>query len=453
MPIISSPGIGSGLDVDKIISGLMAVERQPLTSLKNKQEQYSVKISNYGQLVGALSSFQASLASLSSFSTIGNYVASSSNSDVFTVASSSVADAGNYSMEVVRLAEQHKMGSKEIDSAATFGGGVGDSFAVQVGSNPSDSISIDLSSALTLSQIRDAINDGVDNPGITATIINGSGTNQKLMITSNEVGESEALTVSVSGAILSTTFDFQTINNIGGDLSLLDSEIIVDGYTINRSTNSIDDVINGVTINLVSADPGNNHTLVVARNNAQIESAVQSFVDGFNNLRSTIKTLRNGALASDNILLSIERQVLGVINNSASGGSFRYLTEVGLTMQKDGTMALDTGVLSESIASDFDGVAQLFSAENQGYANRLNTMIGGWINNGGIMDSRTESLNQLIKGLTDKQTNIERNLLLVEARYRAQFSQLDELVGLLQSTSQFLTQQLASLPEPNVIRK
>ena len=447
MPTISAAGVGSGLDIQSIISQLMEIERQPLQRLQFKQGQLEAQISAYGQLSSSLSNFQTAMEKLGSVSALKVFNGTSSNPDVVGVTPTSSADLGSFGVEVVRLAENHKMATQESLDTDTFGGRRNDALNIQLGSDPANTITVDLRPAKTLSEIRTAINDDPNNPGVTATIIHGDNNNQKLILTADDSGAENALTLSTSGRINLNDFGFQTLNNIAGDTSLLDAEFTVDGYTITRPGNDISDVISGVTLNLVSEDPGNTHTIAIERNLEAVEEAVQSFATAFNELRASIKSLRAGQLEADSSLLSIERRIFSVLNNPATGGTYSVLSEVGLSIQKDGTMSLDSSDLKAALQSDFDGVAQLFAADGQGFANRLETLADSWLTTGGLIDSREDGLKARVDDLVDRQISFERNLAIVESRYLAKFTALDALVGQLQGTGQFLTNQLAQLPD------
>ena len=446
MPGISAAGIGSGLDVQGIVSQLMAIERIPLQRLQFKQNLLESQISAYGQLSSTMSSFQSAMDDLSSIEALKVFTSSSSNPDVIDVSANSTANIGTFDVEVVRLAEYHKMSSDEKLNTDTFGGAAGDSITFQVGANVADVITIDMSTAMTLGDMRDAINDDVNNPGVYATVINGDNGNQKIIFTSNESGADNALTATYGGAINAATLNLQTLNDIAGDITQLNAEINVDGYNITRSSNNISDVISGVTLNLKSADIGNVYTISIDRDLESVEASVQGFADAYNELRSSLKTLRNGQLEADSSLLSIERRVLSVINSPANGGVYSVLSEVGLTLQKDGTMSLASTDLKTALQTDFNGVAQLFASDTEGFANRMSSLAGDWLGSGGLLEARTDGLESRIDNLVDRQVSFERNLEAVERRYRTQFSALDALVGQLQGTGQFLTQQLASLP-------
>ena len=449
MASITAPGIGSGLDVQSIVTQLMDIERQPLKRLEFKQSQFEAQISAYGQLSSSFATFQSAMEKLDSLSDLKVFQTSSSNADVIGATASSNADIGNFGVEVIRLAENHKLSSIEILDTDTFGGTAGDSLSIQVGADAASTITVDLTTAQTLEEVRDAINNDLANPGVSATIINGVNGNQKLIFTAKESGSANALTISTAGTVTPANFGFQTVNDIAGDTSLLDAEIVVDGYNVTRSSNNISDVISGVTLNLVSANPGTTNTITIGHDNEAVTEAVQSFADAFNDLRSDIKSLRSGQLEADGLLLSMERRIFNVLNTSATGGVYSNLSEIGLRMQKDGTMTLNSNDLNTALQTNFDGVAQLFAADGQGFANRMASRVDTFLGVGGLIETRTDGLDSRVDDIEDRKSSFERSLQLTEARFRAQFSALDALVSRLQGTGNFLTAQLAQLPGAN----
>jgi len=451
MPILSSAGIGSGLDVASIIQGLMSVEQRPLQIIAAKRDQITTQISAYGELIASISSFQSAVDKLNTSDALNIYETSSADESVVNVTSTTDPVEGSYDVEVSRLASIHKMSSAEILSSATFGGTLGDELSIQVGSDVADTITLNLDSAMTLSDMRDAINDDVNNPGVQATIVNGDNNMQKLILTSEASGSEQALTLSYAGTINQATLDLQTLNNIGGDTSLLDAEFIVDGYTITRPSNSISDVIDGVIFDLLSTDIGNSHTISITRDDSGVENLIQAFASAYNDLRSSVNSQRSGSLGTDNILFTIERQLSNVLNSPVSGGAYSVLSEIGLSLEKDGTMSLDSETLTQALADGYGNVSDLFSSEG-GYAAQLSALADSWIGTDGMLNARTDGLNLRIDNLSDRQLAIERNLELVETRYRNQFAALDTLVSHLQGTGQYLTAQLAQLPDLTINR-
>jgi len=191
---LSAAGIGSGLDINGIVSQLMNVERQPLTKLQSRIDGYGSQLSAYGQLKSTLDSFETSMSTLSAVKHFQVFSATSTNSDALTATTDEYAGAGSYQVKVLGLAENHKMGSATgLTSTDTFGGAAGNKLDITVGS--ASPFSIDLSSGMTLSQIKDAINADSNNPGVKATIVNGTGTELRLVLTSDQTGYDNRITV------------------------------------------------------------------------------------------------------------------------------------------------------------------------------------------------------------------------------------------------------------------
>ncbi len=446
--MLSAAGIGSGLDVDSIVSQLMALERRPLDLLQQKKDDIDTRISAYGNLKSALSTFQDAMQNLSTPSALKIFTTTSGNDDVFTASAINTAAASNFGIEVVRLAERHKFASAEHLDTATFGGGGGDALTIQVGSDPLDTLTVDLSTPKTLGDIKDAINSDPDNPGVNATIIFGNDGNQKLVITSRDSGADNALTLGYAGGISAATLGLTEVNDIAGDTALLDAELAVDGYTVTRANNTIDDVITGVTLELESADPGFVYNLDIARDTAAVAENVQAFADAYNEVTTAINNLRDNELATDSLLYSVENGLRNIMNSPATGlpSGLSYLGEIGVSFSREGVLTVDAADVESALTNNFNAVSELFATDEQGFANRLDTLVDGWLATDGLIDGRTDSLDDSKRRLEDQEVSLEYRLSQIERRLFAQFSQLDTLLTSLQGTSNYLTQQLAQLP-------
>jgi flagellar hook-associated protein 2 len=438
--MISAPGVGSGLDVASIVNQLMTIERQPLNQLEADKKGLQAQLSSLGQLKSSLTSFQSTLDDLKDLDAFEVYKAESADEDSFTVTANSNASIGFSNIQVVSLAEAHKKGSIAIaDTDTTTLGGTGDQLTLTV---DGESFSVN-GGGLTLAGIRDAINSAPDNTGVSATIISENSGSHRLVLTSTETGNDNAMSLSFTGT-LGTSLGMSDIN----DPAQLDAEIKVDGlYTINRSSNTIDDAITGLTINL-QGESTSAAELTVSRDIESVKASVQAFVDGFNNLRNTMKAMSGNDSSLDSTLRSIESQMRDVFNTAPSGlsGDYDYLTEVGVTFLKDGSLSLDEADLESAIANDFSGMAELFANDDQGYLFRLDSVIDGFVEFEGQLDSRKESLNDRIDSVDDRIFEMEFRLQLREERLLSQFNALDSLMGQLQGTSDFLSRQLAALP-------
>jgi len=449
--MISSAGIGSGLDVNSIVSQLMVLERRPLDVLQQKKEDIDSRVSAYGNLKSALATFQDAMQQLSTPAALKIFTATSGNDAVFTATATNTAAASSYGVEVVRLAERHKFASEEHLDTYTVGGGNNAALEIQVGSDPADTLSVDLSTAMTLGEIRDAINTAAANPGVAATIVFGNNGNQKLVLTASDSGADNALSLSYPGSVRARDFGFEEINNIGGDTALLDAEVIVDGYSVTRANNIIDDVITGVTLDLAAADPGIPYALDIARDTTAVTESVQAFADAYNEIMTAIDTLGDNELATDSLLFSIEQGLRNTMNSPASGllSGLSYLGEIGVTFSREGVLTVDATDVESALINNFDAVSELFATDGQGFASRLDTLVDGWLAIDGLIDGRTDSLDSSKRLLETREESLEYRMSQIEARLFAQFGQLDTLIGSLQATSNFLTQQLGQLPGYN----
>jgi len=438
--MISATGIGSGLDVGAIVDQLMAIERRPLDQLEAGKQDLQTQLSTLGQLKSSLATFQSALSDLKTLDAFEVYQAESSDETAFTVTANSDAAIGFSDIEVIRLAEAHKMGSLAIaDTDTTTLGRAGNQITLTVGGN---AFTVN-AGAMTLSGIRDAINDAPDNSGVSASIISENDGSHHLVLSAIETGNDNAMTLSVTGR-LTSDLDLADIN----DPTQLDSELLVDGlYTITRSSNSIDDAISGLTLNLVGETTAAAQ-LTVSRDIDSVKESAQTFVDAFNELRTTMKNMSGGDSALDSTLRSIESRMRSVFNTPPGGlnGSFNYLTEVGVSFLRDGSLSLDSADLEAAIAGNFADVAELFAHDDQGYLFRLDGVIDNFVAFNGQLDTREDSLNSRINATDDRIFEMEFRLGLREKTLLDQFNALDTLMGTLQGTSDFLTQQLAALP-------
>lgn len=441
--MITAPGVGSGLDVTSIVDQLMAVERIPLRRMESDQKDLETQLSAFGKLKSALTTFQAAFDSLKTVNSFEIYKAVSSNELAFTATADSTAAVGFNDIQVVSLAESHKMGSVAIaDTNTTTLGGAGDQMTFTINGS---AFTVDVG-GLTLSGIRDAINDATDNTGVSASIITETSSSNRLVLTSTLTGNANALNITSTGTV-GTDLGLTNIN----DPLQLDSEILVDGlYTITRSSNTISDAISGVTLTLLSQTTSADQ-LTISRDVESVQASVQSFVDAFNELNTLFGSLsgEGNDLEADNTLRSIENQVRAVFNTPPSGltGSYTYLSEVGVSFQRDGSLSLDAAALDTAVNTDFSGMAEMFANDNQGYLFRLDSLIDNFVQADGLINVREDGINSRIDTTKQRILDMEYRLDIREQRLLSQFNALDSLMGQLNGTSAFLTQQLASLPK------
>lgn len=458
MASISSPGLGSGLDINGIISKLMAVESMPLTAMASKEASFQAKLSAFGSLKGALSSLQTAAQSLKNASTFTAMSATSSDSSLFSASATSSATAGNYDIGVTTLAKANSVRTNVNYGTDTF-----DSGTLRITIGAGTPVDIALTGTNTLSGIRDAINKA--SAGITATIIN-DGTADRLVLTSNTTGLAGAITVAAPTTNNDGTRRLTDL--IGGNLTTTqaaaDAVLTVNGLTITRSSNTISDAIDGVTIKL-QKEPSQTlpitpltAKLTVAQNTSSITTAINAFVKAYNDAMGQIKSMtaydaankKASVLTGDSTARSIQAQLSGLLGTSVSGltGGIARLSDVGIGIQKDGTLAFDSSKLTTAL-SDKKDVASLFTqttSGNQGIAVRFSNMLDGILGAKGLIASRTDGISTTIKDMQKRAEAFQDRLIQIESRYRKQFSALDSLISSMNQTSSYLSQQLANLP-------
>lgn len=450
MATITAPGIGSGLDISGIVGALLAVERQPLNRIESNRAAAQTELSAFGRLNSALATFESALSNLDSFSSFRIFNSTTSDDTIATATASSDAAEGATDVVVTQLAQRQVLSSAAFTDADTVVGS--GTLSISVGSNSFD-LTIDGTNN-TLSGIRDAINNAADNTGVTATVINAND-GAHLVLSSDETGSANALQITVSGDSVGTDTDtdglsalvFQTAGtqNLTQQDAALDAELTVSGFAVTSSSNTVSNVLQGVTFELAAVG---STTVTIGRDNAAVQESVQEFVDAFNALNNTINELRAGDLQGESLLLTISSDLRNIFNTATTGlsGTFSSLSEIGVAFNELGELTLDADALTTALNTDFRGVSNLFADPTEGYVTRLQNLANALTQTGGLIDSREEGINIRIDNFDTRIDQFELRLERIEERLINQFAALDTLLSSLSNTSNFLTSQLASLP-------
>lgn len=386
--MLSSPGIGSGLDVTGIVSQLMAVERRPLSALDSKEATQQTKLTAFGSLKGAVSSFQSSLAALASPEKFTGKAASITDTTLASVSATSKAVTGSHSMEIQTLAQSQKLKSANFaTTGTTIGSGT---MTIQFGTysggtftlNPdkaAQSITISPNNS-SLAGIRDAIN--LADAGVTASIVN-DGSGNRLVIASEDTGLSNALKITTTDADGNNTdnaglsqlvYDASTggTTNLAETVSASNATLVIDGISISKASNKITDALEGVTLDLLKTNVGSTTTLNLTRDTASIQGAITGFVKSFNDLNKTItdlskynaETKQASILTGDSTVRSIQTKLRSAISDplTSAGGGLSLLSEVGVSFQADGTLKFDSTKLSKVLSDPTKDVSTLFAS-------------------------------------------------------------------------------------------
>jgi flagellar hook-associated protein 2 len=451
---------GSVIDVASLVSQLVSSTRAPKDALISKQTQtVTTQISALGSLKSALSTFQSSLSAIDTPSAFNSTVANTSNSAILTATAGSSAVAGSYSISVSQLAQAQQLVSKAFVSSTVVGTGTlklslgGQSFSVTIDANHN-----------SLAGIASAINSASGNPGITATVLNGTdGTH--LVLQSAQTGAANTIQVSETdggNALAAVTYGTGNTANYTQNSAAQDAQFTISGIPHQSSSNTVTDAISGVTLNLVGTTAsgtgtGSSAQLTVASDTSTITSNVQSFVDAYNTLVKALRPLGSydqttrtaGPMLGDPTLTGIQNEIrstlYGFVHNTGSS-VYTSLASVGVTSNSDGTLTLNKSKFDTALATAPTAVSTLFSGTN-GIAATLNTQITNELNSGGIIDSRSKTLVKQENALTDQTNQLNDQMTKLTASLTQQYAQLNTLLSSLQTTSAYLTQQFASLPQ------
>jgi flagellar hook-associated protein 2 len=429
--MLTAAGIGSGIDIESLVTQLMALERRPLDRLEARKGDVQVQISANGQLRSAISRFQAAAQALADRDTLGGVEGASSDEDVVTVSSTADAQAQSHVVQVVQLATFHRLTTDAFaDENTAIGTGTLDitigtdtlALAVTAGNN-------------TLAQVRDAINAAPDNPGVTASIVTVDA-GARLLFTANDSGLANQITVTPGGGL--TGMPITEVDQA------FDASIKVNGFDVTSASNSFSDVITGATLTVKAVGTA---TVGFAADSSNVADAATEFVDSYNFLRGNARALRENALKGDSMLLTLERSINARLGSAITmpDTSEGFLFEAGISFTEEGDLSFDSAALAATMAADPTRVLDLFGAPGTGLAIDLDTYLEAYLVDDGILDARTDSLESRDRSLDQLIDNVEYRLQRTEERLRAEFTALDTLLGQMQVTSSFLSQQLLGL--------
>jgi flagellar hook-associated protein 2 len=430
---------GTGLDVNSLVSQLMAAERAPIMQRFSSQESVvTTRLSAFSTLKNAVSAISGALTNLSSSSVLAGRVATSADPTIYRASATGDASLGSHSVTVSNLAVAQKLASPEYAQGASYvpSNSPGTLTFTQNGV----SFTISDTQGKTLAELRDAINAAPDNTGVTASIMNTGG-GARLILSADQTGLANAITVSGTG----------NINQFANDLTELipaeDASAVIDGIPITSSTNTLTGIIDGVTITLLkeSATPVG---MTVAYDAVGAKDKITKLVTDYNNFVDTAKKLRSydtssraaGPLIGDSGLRNLEaalRREMTAVTPSAPVGMDSILA-LGFKFGNDGKLSVNETILADKLATDLDKITQIFSATD-GLAARLKAVVDPQIAADGLIAVKTNTLNDRKRNIQASKEAAEARLAVIEKRYRAQFVALDRMLAEMQGTSSYVS--------------
>lgn len=469
---VSSAGIGSGLDVKTIITKLMEVEKAPLNALQTKATGIQTKISAYGAVKSAISAFRDASRTLTNPSTWSATTGTSGDPSSVTVSTSSTAAAGTYAVSVQSLATAQSVPSGTYSSStATVGAGTlhidlgawsadKSSFTPQAGK---PAIDITVSASATLADVRDQINTA--GAGVTASIVTDV-TGSRLVMTSSATGQANAFRVTASDAdgantdasgLSALAYDPANGTKTTAAQSASNATATINGLSVSSASNTLANAVEGLTLNLVkvSTTPA---LISVAQDNASISAAIQGFATAYNAMSSLITTDTKydsttnvaGPLQADSTAVSIQRQLRNLAGATSNASSqFSTLSQVGLEVQSDGTISVNSGKLTSALGN-LSAVKSLFAnsdstgATDQGFAQKLRSLSDSMLKGDGMLTSRSNGLATSLTMNQKQQDSLKARLAGTEARLTKQYGALDTKMASLSTLSTYVTQQIAN---------
>ena len=470
---------GSGLDVEAIVTALVDADIAPKTnSLDRRETGLKAELSAVGSLKSVLSDLDKSLTELGDGSAFDLMSIDTPTSvDVLQTGSPSI---GQYSIEVDSLASSQVLATAGFASSSTVVGSGTLSIAIgapsyaegatsgsytgfTATSGKTATITLD-SSNNTVSGIRDAVNTA--NIGITASLV-VDGSETRLLFTADDTGAATAISITSSDSSLAQITHGYSGGAFSSNLtearSPADASFKLNGLSLTNASNNITGLVDGLDFTLKKTTTGA-ESILIAKDVAGIEAKVKAFVDSYNNYQTTLSSLMDyqdeaGALSGDStarrVQSAIRAQTTGVVN--LSGNSFAALSDLGVTSDQYGQLTLKSSDFQAALSQSSDDLKTFFSGatatsglsdntDETGLADLLKTSIDTYINSStGMLISRENRIDDAIDDIADDRLDVIARMESLEERYTKQFTAMDTLVGQLQGTSDFLTNQMDAI--------
>ena len=466
MATISTPGIGSGLDVQSIVSQLVALERAPLKPLQTQATTLQTKLSTYGTIKSQVAAFGDAAAKLSTSSGWNAVTATSSNPTAVGVTAAAGAVATSLTMEVQQLAKAQSTASTAVAAGSAMGSGT---LTIELGSWGSGSFAAGAATAVnvtinpgedTLAQIAAKINGA--GAGVTATVLKDA-SGERLLMRSAATGEASGFRITAADSDGTNTdasglsrLAFDAANPAGMTRTQTGQNALatINGVSINTASNRLSDALPGLTIQLSQVTTAAVDIEVVTDLEAAKKN-LQGFVDAYNALNTTLVNATRydagsksaGALQGDATAVGLQNALRGMMGSVTASAPFARLSDIGIDIKSGGRMELKADKLNTAL-SNFEGLKALFTATNadataRGFGLKVKTFADGLINSDGLVSSKSGGIQAAIKRNGIEQDRINDRAARAEVRLLAQYNAMDAAVSRLSGLNAFVSQQVA----------
>lgn len=463
MATISSPGVGSQLDVKSIVTQLVALEKRPLDGLKLQAATVQTKVSAFGQIKSLVSALADAAGTLNSLTTYNAVSTRSSNTAAVTASAIGGTAANSFSIKVDSLAKAQSTASGAL---LPVGGALGQgtlrlqlgkwtlvpvSFTPQSSAGPVDIV---VSASDTVSDVASKINGS--SAGVSATVLNDA-SGQRLLLRSRSTGEAAGFEVSVAADGDGNTADAAGLSRlvVGSTIQYgADAKIKVNDIPVSSGTNTFADVVSGVTLTAV-ATTSTDVDITVEPNRTVLKDAVDSFVKAFNAINQMLNDLTKydpatkaaGLLQGDSTAIGLQNALRGILQSTTTGSTYKRLADIGITQQLGGGLAVAGAKLDAALANG-DEVKKLFKADNgnvltNGVAMKFKAFSTGLLATDGLFSSKDASLKRSLDLNAREQTQVNAKAARVEASLYRRYNALDVQLNSLSSLNSYITQQVA----------
>ncbi len=461
---ISAAGVGSGLDVNSIVTQLVAIERQPLQQLQTKASTFQSQLSLYGKIKSQASALGDAAALLGGAAGWNTQKASSSNSAAVSVSVSAGAASTSLAVNVQQLARAQSAASVGIPAGTAAG--VAGTLTLQLGkwsgtsfaSGSAPSVDVAISATDSVATIASKIN--AVNAGVTATVLK-DGTNERLVVRSNTSGEDSGFQIAASGDPGLSMFGFNDTVATSASASGMfrsqaaqNAQVEINGVAIESATNKLTDVVPGVTLQLsqTTAEPVE---VGIENDSDAIKKNIQSFVDTYNALSTTLSdatkydaaSRRGGLLQGDATTVGLQNALRSMLGSGSVGSTFSRLSDIGLERQTDGTLKVNSTKLDVAMGT-LEELKKLFTTDNgnaatNGFGLKVRDFARGLVAVDGLVSNKSTALQGSIKRNSDDQDRVNDRASRVETQLRRQYTALDAQMAQLNGLNSYVTAQLA----------
>jgi len=436
---VNALGAGSGIDTQQLAKDLMEATREPRKAvIDEKIAKSEARISGYGVIRFSLGELKTAFSGLNDLSDFASLQVANTQASALGVVASPTAAAGSYQLNVTQVAQAQRTASDgfaERSTALNSSNSFDLTLSVNGGTNQTITVDTD-----TPAGVVAAIN-GADL-GITAQLIQTSGTSPWKIVVTGEEGEEKNFTLS---APVDLGFD-----DVANELQAAQNALLtVNGLSIERTTNSVSDVIDGVTFNLATITSGAAR-IDLTRDTSGITQKIEDLVTTYNEFEENLRILGDrgsdveefgGILAGDSLLQNIRSQIRAMLTSESStpGSSVSALRDVGLSFDRYGVLQFDKDKLATQLQSNFDEVAQMFSA-NTNNQSEFSTLPGGvagdavnkldkLMRSTGLIAQQSSNATKQVDRFKADLEKLEDQMQKLLDRYMRQFSAMESIVG------------------------